>query len=175
MLEAPSAASASPDAPPPPVVRVCLVRLAGALLAVDVRSVREVAVFDELTVVPRGPAHLRGVANLRGTIMPLMDVGPMLGLGAARPARGITAAVVQDGPIRVGVIVDAAEALEPFAEILPASSGSGAGVERRFVQGMLPWREDRVPLLDIRQILDALAVETRRIDPLAVPARAGAG
>src|SRR5262245_62660168 len=139
-------------------------------LAVDVRSAREVAVFDELTVVPRAAGHLRGVANLRGTIVPLVDIGPMLGLGASRSVRGITALLVQEGPVRVGIIVDAADGLEPFAHILPPSSGPG--IEPRFALGLLPWRGGLIPLLDTRELVAVLAVELRRNDQ--APVRIGA-
>ena len=69
---------AAPDAPPTP--RACLFALAGARFAVDVRSAREVVVFDDITAVPLASPHLVGVANLRGTVMPIVDVRDMLGL-----------------------------------------------------------------------------------------------
>ena len=66
--------------------RACLVKLAGSRFAVEVRYAREVVVFDEYTVVPLAPSHLLGVVNLRGSIMPLVDIRPFLGLEAvARP------------------------------------------------------------------------------------------
>src|SRR5712664_4176329 len=88
MVQTPGAValpSALPDASP--ALRACLFALSGARFAVDVRSAREVAVFDDLTAVPRAPRLLLGVANLRGTVVPIVDVGPLLDLPELRPAR----------------------------------------------------------------------------------------
>src|SRR5512144_3330779 len=114
---------ALPSAPPetPPAVRACLCAVSGSRFAVDVRSAREVAVFDELTAVPRAPRHLLGVANLRGTVVPIVDVGPFLGLPDLRPARSVRTLVLRDGALLAAVVVDNVLGLEPFEAVLPAA------------------------------------------------------
>ncbi len=176
MSETPSSPGpelAGPAAPPPIAIRACLVRLAGARLAVDVKHVREVAVLEDVTVVPRLPAFVKGVANLHGTIIALVDVGPLIGLGAAQSPRGITALVVQHGSIHVGIAVDLAEGLEPFAEIRPPSSGRGQDL--RFVRGALARGPESVPLLDTERIVAALVLELRRADHTTASDQVGAG
>src|SRR5258705_5630126 len=85
-----------------PALRACLFALSGARFAVDVRSAREVAVFDDLTAVPRAPRLLLGVANLRGTVVPIVDVGPLLDLPELRPARTVRTLVLRRPSSRRG-------------------------------------------------------------------------
>ena len=116
----------APDAPPAP--RACLFELAGARFAVDVRSAREVVLFDEITAVPRAPRHLVGVANLRGTVMPIVDVRELLGLAESRSGRTLRTLVVRDGAVQAALVVDTVVGLEPFGDVVAADSPSAAGM-----------------------------------------------
>jgi purine-binding chemotaxis protein CheW len=149
-----------PDAPPAPALRGCLVRLGESLVAFDIASTREVSVFEDLTAVPRGPRHLLGVANLRGAIMPVIDVRPLLGLPAPRPARGATALVIVHGSLRAAVMIDAALGIEPFARVLPPTAPPGD--RNGIVRGVVRWAGEPILLLDAARILDAL--RPRRLD-----------
>ena len=111
--------SALPETPP--ALRACLFAVSGSRFAVDVRSAREVAVFDEITVVPRAPRQLLGVANLRGTVVPIVDAGPLLGLPELRSARSVRTLVLRDGALLAAVAVDNVLGLEPFDDVLPAT------------------------------------------------------
>ena len=111
----------------PPALRACLFALAGLRFAVDVRNTREVAVFDEITAMPRAPRHLLGVANLRGTVLPITDIRALLGLPEPRPARSARTLVLRDGALVAAVVVDTVLGLEPFDEIVPVDSPSAAG------------------------------------------------
>jgi purine-binding chemotaxis protein CheW len=137
---------------PAPLLRACLFRLANAAYAVDVRQAREVAVFDEVTRVPRAPDDLLGVANLRGTVMPLVDIRPLLGLGGERLGRGaLRTLVIHDGAVQVAVAVEQVVGLEPFDEVAPCDGG-----EDGLVAGRLRWQGEPVTLLDAPRLIRAL-------------------
>src|SRR6266404_4362472 len=134
MVQTPGAValpSALPDASP--ALRACLFALSGARFAVDVRSAREVAVFDDLTAVPRAPRLLLGVANLRGTVVPIVDVGPLLDLPELRPARTVRTLVLRDGPT--------------------APRGHASPL---LVSGWITWAGETLALLDVPRILAVL-------------------
>ena len=143
-----------------PAIRACLFMLAGSTFAVDVQSAREVAVFDDITTVPRAPAPLIGVANLRGTVMPIVDVRPLLGLPVQRLGRSLRTLVVRDGATQVAVAVEGVLGLEPFNEILPLEEAR-AGAHREFDLGLLKWGEGTATLLDAGKIVQALARDMR--------------
>ena len=147
----------------PPALRACLFALAGARFAVDVRSAREVAVFDEITAVPGAPRHLVGVANLRGAVLPITDLSRLLGLPELRPARSLRTLVLRDGPLMAAAVVDGVLGLEPFDEVVPADSPTMARVKvpRPFVAGWLVWAGETLPLLDVARVLEALRPTTR--------------
>jgi len=164
MLETPGLAV--PTLPPipdtAPALRACLIALGGSRFAVDVRGTREVAVFEEMTHVPRAPRHLMGVANLRGTVMPIVDARGFLGLPDVRPARSVRTLVLRDGAVQAAVVVDAILGLEPFDEVIPDGSPVVAQARgpRPFVASWLSWAGEAVPLLDVPRLLAALRVTT---------------
>jgi purine-binding chemotaxis protein CheW len=147
----------------PPALRACLFALAGLRFAVDVRNTREVAVFDEITAMPRAPRHLLGVANLRGTVLPITDIRALLGLPEPRPARSARTLVLRDGALMAAVVVDTVLGLEPFDEIVPVDSPIAARARgpRQFVAGWIAWAGETLPLLDVPRVLAALRPTTR--------------
>jgi len=153
----------APDAPPAP--RACLFALAGARFAVDVRSAREVVLFDEITAVPRAPRHLVGVANLRGTVMPIVDARELLGLEEPRSGRSVRTLVVRDGAVQAALVVDTVLGLEPFEDVLPTDSPIAAGSwgPRPLMSGWIQWTGETLALLDVPKLLAALAVSTSAV------------
>ena len=135
--------------------RACLVKLAGSRFAVEVRYAREVVVLDELTVVPLAPPHLLGVVNLRGSVMPLVDIRPFLGLEAARATRGTRALVVDCAGAQAAILIDEVEGLEPLDGLAPAGDGDDVRAPD-FSAGRLEREGGVVTLLDVRRILAAL-------------------
>ncbi len=151
-----------------PALRACLVLLAGSVFAVDVTSAREVAVFDEITPVPRAPLSLLGVANLRGAVMPIVDIRPLLGLPAQRAGRSLRALVLRDGAVQAAAAVDAVVGLEPFEEIVAPEPNAGSGEpsgRQGFAGGRLRWNGGLITLLDVAAILGALRLEMRGATP----------
>lgn len=142
----------------PPARRACLFTLAGSHFAVDVLSAREVVAFDEITVVPLAPRHLVGVANLRGTVMPIVDIRARLGLPESRPARSVRTLVVRDGLAQAAVVVDSVIGLEPFDDVIPTDSPIAARARgsRSLMAGWIQWAGETVALLDVPKILAAL-------------------
>lgn len=153
---------ATPDAPP--ARRACLFALAGTRFAVDVRSAREVVVFDEITVVPRAPRYLVGVANLRGTVMAIVDIRGLLVLAESRPGRSVRTLVVRDGAVQAALVVDTVVGLEPFEAVVPTDSPATDGMRgpRPLMAGWIEGAGETLPLLDVSKILAALATSTPR-------------
>lgn len=156
----------SPVLPDPPAARrACLFALAGTRFAVDVRSAREVVLFDEITAVPRAPRHVVGVANLRGTVMPIIDVRGLLGLPESRPGRSLRTLVVRDGAVQAALVVDTVLGLEPFEDVLPTDSPTAAGLwgPRPLMAGWIQWAGETLALLDVPKLLAALAASTSAV------------
>jgi chemotaxis signal transduction protein len=136
-------------------VRACLFVLHGARFGIDVQSVREVVVVDEFTPVPRAPAYLVGVANLRGLVLPILDIRPLLGLPAEPVGRGTRLLVVETGAGQVGLVVEAVVGLTSFPEVQPF----GEAARRAYGEsglGLATHQSAAVTLLDAAKLVQAL-------------------
>jgi purine-binding chemotaxis protein CheW len=134
------------------ILRVCLISLGGELYAVDLRSVGEVFEVESVTPVPGMPSALVGVANLRGVVIPLVDLRLILGLAVAGPPPPF-AVVIRHGSRQVGVLVERVPEIRNVQhdQLLPTPH-DGSSQTRPFVSAVLRL-EDRlggmlqVPLL----------------------------
>lgn len=142
----------------PATIRACLFRLAGELFALDVKHTRQVVVLEDHTVVPLAPPHVIGVTNLRGYILSVLDVRPLLGLPVQGVIRGSRVLVLGSGAEQVGVAIDEVVGLEWFGEVLPLGEPSQRRYGR-FGSGLLARGQQMVTLLDAAGLLGALRVE----------------
>jgi chemotaxis signal transduction protein len=114
----------APESSARPPLRACVFTLAGEQLAADVGHAREVVVLPERTTVPRAPAHVLGVANLRGNIVPIVDIGHLLGLPPRPVSEGLRTLVLEDAGIQVAIPTDDVLGLETFDDVLAADEAS---------------------------------------------------
>ncbi len=142
-------------------VRVFLFTVAGQPFAVEVGHAREVVVFDDWTTVPGAPAHLVGVANLRGYVIPILSVEDLLGLPPGAHARPLRALVVARPSALVALVIEKSLGLEPFEEVIPC----GVSARREygdFALGLVEWKGQMVPLLDVQKVLAAPRMRAQR-------------
>jgi len=132
-----------PDTVAEPPARMCVISVSGELFAIDLRHVREVFEVESVTPVPGVPSALVGVTNLRGVVMPLVDLRRLLNLPATDPLPGF-AVVIRHGPHQVGVLVDRVPEIRSAqrTEFLPPPTGT-SGVPRSVVSAVMKV-EDRL-------------------------------
>lgn len=85
-------------------LRICVVAVGGEFFAIDIRQVQEVFALESLTPVPGMPAALVGVANLRGTIIPLVDLRAILNRSPVTTPKYVV--VVRHGNQQLGIVID---------------------------------------------------------------------
>jgi purine-binding chemotaxis protein CheW len=132
--------------------------LAGETFAIGILAIKEIIEYRDLTEVPMMPACVRGVINLRGAVVPVMD--PLARFGRAPAAVGkrtcivIVEVALHDERQVIGVVVDAvSEVLDiPASEIEPPPS-FGARIRGDFIAGMGKVRGKFVILLDVNRVL----------------------
>ena len=147
-------------------------QLADEEYAVPVSRVREIIEYDTVTRVPSTPAWIRGVINLRGGVVPVVDLGLRLGL----PERAVTKRscmvileLTLDGaPALVGVTVDAVSQVEEIrAQDVEAVPAFGTRLRVDCLLGMARHGKKFVLLLDIDRVLadDALLSAAAQPEP----------
>lgn len=82
-------------------------QIGGQVLGVDIMAIREIRAWSPATPLPSVPAHVRGVVNLRGVVLPVLDLSQRLGWGVTDPSARHVIIVVRIGEQLQGLIVDA--------------------------------------------------------------------
>jgi purine-binding chemotaxis protein CheW len=131
--------------------------LGGAQLATDVRHTREIVVFEDRTTVPRAPAHVLGVANLRGSVVPIVDIGHLLGLSPRPLSEALRTLVLEDAGVQIAVATDEVLGLESFEEIVPAGEAA-RGPHGELALGLLRRGDGVATLLDVPGLIEAVRV-----------------
>ena len=141
--------------------RICLVTLGGELFAIDLRHVREVFGIESITPVPGMPASLVGVANLRGTVIPLADLRPSLGLSASATPR--YAIVVRHGTQQVGILIDDVPEIRTIhPDDMLAASTRGMIDSRPFLSGLLKIENRMSAMVEISRLLASVEGTTNQ-------------
>ena|SRR6218665_2326055 len=128
------------------------------LFALAIDHVREIIEFAGLTEVPLMPAFLRGVINLRGAVVPVIDLSVRFGRGQT-PIVKRTCIVIIEVPQGqalqlLGIMVDSVnEVLAVDAEQLDGRPSFGSGLRADFIAGILKQQEQFVIVLDILRVL----------------------
>lgn len=81
-------------------------QIADKLLGVDIMAVREIRAWTPATKIPHAPSYVSGVVNLRGTVLPVIDLSARLGWGATEATARHVIIVLQIGAQLHGLIVD---------------------------------------------------------------------
>jgi purine-binding chemotaxis protein CheW len=135
-------------------------QLAREVYGLEILKVREIIGLMDVTPVPRTPPHIRGVINLRGKIIPVVDLRVKFSLEPA-PDTERTCIIVVDlaqdaGTVQMGVVVDAvSEVLSISAEQIVPPPSFGAGVRADYIRGLAKTAGRVGILLNVEEVLSA--------------------
>ena len=129
--------------------------LSGEEYGIDVRLVQEIIRVGEITQVPRAPGFIKGVINLRGRIIPVIDLKRKLGLGevseAARPSRIV---VVKVRDRLVGLLVDgASQVLKVPVASIEAAPEEVVEIDANYLRGVAKLENRLIILMDLTKVL----------------------
>lgn len=133
-------------------------RVGGETFAMAIAAIKEIIQYRDATDVPLMPAFMRGVINLRGRVVPVIDLCVRFGRGGTQATRRsciVIVEVLHEGePHDIGVMVDAVNAVLEIADadIEPAPS-FGARLRADFISGMAKVGEQLAIVLDIDRVL----------------------
>lgn len=138
-------------------------RLGQEEFAIQVLKVREIMGVQEITAVPQTPNYVKGVINLRGKVIPVIDLRLKFGLPEAEYTQKTCIIVVQvgqgAGAMLMGIVVDGvSEVLTLAASDIEDTPDFGQGVTVPYLLGMAKTKEGVKILLDIDEVLSAQEV-----------------
>lgn len=135
-----------------------LFRLGDEMFAIEVVSVREIVDFKTLTRVPEAPAYMNGLLNLRGRVVPVVNLRIKFGMPAVErtiDSRVVIVEVEHDGEqVVLGMLVDAVMTVFDLAvKDMSQTPELGTGINHQFIKGIGKRRNDFVILLDHGKLL----------------------
>jgi len=135
-------------------------RLAEEVYALDIGKVREVLDFTTVTKVPRTPEFMRGVINLRGSVVPVVDLRLKFGMAVTERTVNtcviITEVTVDNDTTVLGCLADSVqEVLDLTPEEISAAPKIGTKLRTEFIKGMGKRDERFIIILDIDRVFSA--------------------
>lgn len=135
--------------------------LAKEFYGINIAVVESIIKMQSITQLPQTPAYIKGVTNLRGTVLPVIDLRIRFGLESQPDTRQTRVIIVTMGSIKVGLMVDGVsevmrvsdESIEP----LPPMVNS---INADFLKGIARLEDHLIILLDVERVLDFQEQET---------------
>jgi purine-binding chemotaxis protein CheW len=153
LLQQAAAAAEAQEGREGPGIQLLLFSLGGESYAFPLERVREVVKPGPTTPVPSIPKHILGVMNLRGEILPVLDLKRLLGVGEGTPTPQGRIIVVKTPGMTVGFLADGVEdaievreSMEPPLAILPER-------QAQYLQGQVTHERVLVGVLDVEALL----------------------
>jgi purine-binding chemotaxis protein CheW len=124
---------------------------------VDVMSVREIRVFTPVTPVAHAPSFVRGMINLRGVVLPVIDLAARLGLPPTEASTRHAFLVVEVRAQVVGLLVEGVtEILTVSRELIQSTPDVASRIAKEFVSGIVTTENRMISLLALDAILPAV-------------------
>ncbi len=130
---------------------------------IEILKVREIIGVMDITTVPKTPDFMKGVINLRGKVIPVVDLRLKFSMPEEEYTQETCVIVVEADNSQVGIIVDS------VSEVLDIKSGEreetpsfGQGIDTDFIMGLGKVKEKIIILLDIEQILSSEVMDIAR-------------
>jgi len=127
---------------------------------IEILKVREIIGVMDITTVPQTPDFMKGVINLRGKVIPVVDLRLKFSMSEEEYTQKTCVIVVEADNSQVGIIVDSvSEVLDIKSGEIEETPGFGQGIDTDFIMGLGKVKEKIVILLDIEQILSSEVID----------------
>lgn len=128
--------------------------LNGQDYGLELIKVQEIRGFTPITPIPNMPVHIKGVMNLRGAVLPVVDMRVKFGLQPVEYTKFTVIIIAHSCGKSVGLIVDAvSDVLSATADKIQPPPDFGNSMDSRFVQGLLKSGDQLAVLLDLDRLL----------------------
>ncbi len=135
-------------------------RIGSQEFCVDIMAVREIRGWSAATPLPRAPGYVRGVINLRGAVLPIVDLAGRLGFPNAEPTARHVIIVAQIGGQQVGLLVDAVSDILTVGEnIVQPTPDIASELVKTFVRGLLPVDGRMISLISLDRVLPSVEAD----------------
>ena len=129
--------------------------LAGESYGINIAAVESIIKIQSITQLPQAPRYVKGVTNLRGTVLPVIDLRIRFGLEAQEVNRQTRIIIVTMGDLKVGVVVDGvSEVLRVQDDTIEGLPPMVSTVNSAFLKGIVRLENRLIILLELGKVLD---------------------
>ncbi|HPA37119.1 MAG TPA: chemotaxis protein CheW [Phenylobacterium sp.] len=129
-------------------------RIGDQEFCVDIMQVREIRGWTQATPLPRAPAYVRGVINLRGAVLPIVDLGARLGLTTGEPSARHVIMVVNQGGRTIGLLVEAvSDIIDVTEDMVQPTPDVACDTVKQFVKGLFAIDGRMISLITLERVL----------------------
>jgi purine-binding chemotaxis protein CheW len=148
--------SSKAEQPLPAVHRFLTFLLAEREYGLELFRIQEICGYAPITPIPNLPPHVRGVMNLRGTVLPVIDLRMKFRLPAVEHSKFTVIVIARLQEKTVGLLVDAvSDVLQVKEEELRPAPDFGEAVDTEFIGGVFPTHEHLAVALNLEKLLTA--------------------
>ncbi len=139
-------------------------KLEDEVFAFDISKVREVLEFDEVTKVPQTPGMMKGVINLRGSVVPVIDMRIKFGMGETEKTVNTVIIIIEveldNESTMIGALVDSVkEVMDLDQEHIEPPPSIGTRLNTEFIRGMGKQGGQFIIILDIERVFSSEELE----------------
>lgn len=129
-------------------------RIGDQEFCVDIMQVREIRGWTTATPLPRTPNFMKGVINLRGAVLPIVDLGARLGLQTTDPTARHVIMVINQGSRTLGLLVDAvSDIIEVTEDMVQPTPDVACDQVKAFVKGLFGIEGRMISLITLDRVL----------------------
>ena len=135
--------------------QLVIFELASEYYGIDIALVESIIKIQTITQLPKSPAYVRGVTNLRGSVLPVIDLRTRFAINASEETKQTRIIIVTMGVIKVGVVVDGvSEVLRVSDELIEPLPPMISSVNSAFLKGIVRLENRLIILLELGKVLD---------------------
>jgi len=121
---------------------------------IDIGHVLEIRGWTQTTTLPHAPDYVKGLMNLRGTVLPVLDMSRRLGLGSAEPSNRDVIIIVRPEEMTVGFLVEAvSDILTVNSDEMTPTPDVNSAETKSFIEGIFTHGDQLIRAVDVRSIM----------------------
>lgn len=138
-------------------IQLCIFALSDKLFGISIFDVQEILENAEITPIPTTPHFLRGVINLRGNIVPIVDIREVLNLPIKERTRESRIMILQHSVLQIGILVDAITEVTRIRKRLVHVDVSNMGIsDGKFISNIVQYRDGFLVLFNLDYLQQAI-------------------
>ncbi len=136
------------------------IRIGEQQFAMDIRSIREIRGWIASTPLPHAPSYIKGMINLRGSVLVVIDLAERLGLQSQEPNAASVVVVVEDDHRVAGLLVDAVcDIITVTEDMRQNTPQTGSSSSRMYIEGLIMMDNRIISIVSIPAIMPEAEIE----------------